>query len=377
MIQVAARHPEQLSYRPRSVDLPAAKRWVTAWTRKLAVFPGRTRMLGVGADVVLINAPAGIVPFGPGPPASEPVLGEAGLLDACPVGEGHEPIFIKDRGIHLYRWRQGAPPRRIWETPVTGWNVWAAGLDNGDVVLYRPQGGPASSLLRIVGAGSVLEVLDEKAQRIRWRRWEWPSAVLPSGDDLFVVPDRASSVMKLACSDGSVRWKQRIEGRGIREFQAHVASQLWLTTHDEELVALNDQTGVRTTSVKLEHVGVFSAVADEHGRLHVCNGGRYWVLDLRDGGKVLTGDVITTGGEHIRGVTFASMGMPTTDGRFILTDELGGVFVIAPGRPIRASLIFRARTSSPLLGCRVAHGMVYTLDEQGTLTALAPEGGAS
>jgi hypothetical protein len=376
MIHVAARHPTQLSYRPRSVELPAASAWRTAWTRKTAVFGGRTQILGIGADVVLTNVPTGIVPFGPAPPASEPVLGENGLIQACPVGEGHDVVLIDDLG-QLYHWKASAPPRPFWETHVTGRGVWAAGLDNGDVVLRRRQGGAASSLLRVVGAGTVLEIVEPQAKRTRWRRWQETSDVLPSRDDLFVVPDRRTSVMKLACSDGSVRWKQRIEGRGIRELQAHVDGQVWLTTYDEELIALNDQTGERTASVKLEHVGVFKAVADEHGRLHVCNGGRYWVLDLRDGGKVLTGDVITTGDEHIRGVTFASMGMPTTDGRFILTDELGGVFVIAPGRPIRASLIFRAPTSSPLLECRVAHGMVYTLDRQGTLTALAPEGGAS
>jgi hypothetical protein len=377
MSHVAARHPTQLSYRPRSVELPAAKRWVTAWTSQLTMVRGRTRILGMGDDVVLMNAPAGIVRFGPEPPASGAALVEAGLIDASPVGECQDVLLSEDRGGQLYRWKPGTEPRRIWEAPVPGLKLWASGLDSGDVVLHRPQGGPASSFLRTMGAGWALEVLDEKSQRIRWRHWEWPSAVLPSGDDLFVVPDRRTSVMKLAYSDGSVRWKQRVEGAAIGGFQAHVAGQVWVTTFDEELVGLDDQTGVKSASVKLEHVGVFNAVADEHGRLHVCNGGRYWVLDLRDGGKVLTGDVITTGDEHIRGVTFASMGMPTTDGRFILTDDQGGVFVIAPGRPIRASLIFRAPTSSPLVGCRVAHGMVYTLDRQGTLTALAPEGGAS
>jgi PQQ-like domain len=355
-----------LNFRPRTVELPDAPGpWRAAWSVKLAVMPGRSRLLDIEGGLALVNAPSGIVALGDGPPREERLLvGER--IAARPGVEGGALLF--DEAGNLYRWSPGEEPRKVWETDAP-WNQFEAiALNGGLLLLQRPQS--ASTLvggLRKLASKWVTELVEPDVG-VRWQHSGDLRGVLPWEDALLVVPSARRTVLCLRVTDGAQRWKKPVGGR-VSTLVAVVERKLWLTTYEGEVVAVDADTGDTEVRLRLPMVAVPAGVVDDLGRLHQCTGSSYTILDLAASGATVTSSPLPCDDDG-PSLVFGSSAIPTVDGRLVFFDRKGRVFAARADDGSALTLLWRSPT--PLLDCQAAKGMLFVLDREGALSALRP-----
>jgi len=365
MIDVVTARSDVLDFRARDVDLPDAPGpWRPVWSTRLDVSPGLSRLHAFGAGLALVDAPSGIVALGSEPPGAERVLAGERLY-ARPAVDG-VPVLVDSRGV-VHRWGACGAPERVWASNLPGTEVDAIGLAGGQLLLQHPHRGLLRSVFGAFGASGVTELVDPAGASVVWRRSGDRWGALPSEDGVFAILNKGRSVARLRVRDGGEAWRHSVGEPGIRELVALVAGRLWLSTYGGEILAVEAGTGAPAARLRLPRHAVPTGVVDERGYFHLCHGTRYTVLDLTAGGTQLATAELPAG----PGQAVASFAMPTGDGRLVFFDVKGGVFAARAGS--RDVALLRQPTS-PLLSCRVAHGLLYVLTREGELSALSPSG---
>jgi len=370
-----------LDFRVHTANLPdAAGPWRAMWSARVGVKPGQSRLLDIEGGPALTNAPTGIIALGDAPPGDERLL--AGLRVAARPGLEGGALLFDDAG-RLYRWSPGKEPRQVWETGTPPDKLEAVALKDELLLVQRPithagSGGtlavPGSKeeplLTRGLPPGAELWTTElvEPGVGVRWARDGDLRGMLPWNDTLLVIFAGRHAVGRLRVADGSTIWERAIGAR-VAALIAVVANRLWLRTYDGELIALDTETGVVETRVRVPLAAVPDGVVDEAGQLHLCTGASYTILDLAEGGATIASSLLPSGDEG-PSLVFGSAAIPTSDGRLIFFDRNGRIFASRAGDSRNLTLLWDP--PSPLLDCRAARGTLFILDGEGLLSALRP-----
>jgi hypothetical protein len=343
-----------LNFRPRDAALPEVTgEWRELWRASLAINPGPSRLLTVAGEAVLFNAPSGFIVLGDGPPAEARSL--PGLRVEARSSDDSRPLLFDETGI-VYRWSPGSTPRKVWGTGTAPQNLEVIGLSNDRLLVQRPAS-PG-------GDEWITEMVDTE-MGIMWQRPGDLRGVLPWNESLLAVPADRQSVVRLRLADGSTAWKCALEGRAAALI-AIVGEKLWLRTYEGRLIAVDVDSGKVSVRLSIPLAAVPEGVVDQQGRLHLCTGPSYTVIDLHDGAIVFTG--VLPAGDDAPSAVFGSLATPLRDGRLLFFDRFGRIYTVRAGD--RWTLIWQP--ASRLLGCCVARETVFMLNEQGELCALRP-----
>jgi hypothetical protein len=196
---------------------------------------------------------------------------------------------------------------------------------------------------------------------------------LPAGDSLFIAIGRGNTISRLRMSDGNTFWERKVEGGGASSLIAVVGNRLWLKTMEHEIVAVDVDKGEETARFRVPILKIPEGVVDEDGFFHVCAGRHYWVLNLRDRGRLLLDGPIEYR-EHKPSIVYGSSALYTRDRRLIYRDWHGGIFAARVGAITPATVLRppAADREFGLIGMAAAHGLLYVLTRQHELVALAP-----
>ena len=346
--------PHRLDFHPSAPELPDAPGpWRAAWTVSLAA-AGGTRIQMRGDALFLVNAPDGIVALTPDPPGNERTLaGEK--LHAYPAVED-TVVLVAEQGT-VYRWAPGTHPQRVWDTRLPYTQVSVEGLQGGSLTVYSP---------------GLLQLVDAAAGKVLWQRKGDVGQPLPHGDALYAkLPDKdGGDLICLGVSDGALRWQRRGAAHPAGLLFAALDGHVWVAVRDE-IRAFDADVGQEAARVRVASMPVLSGVADAQGRMHVCNGQRYAVLDLRALGREASNvSVRLAAGEEGHISVTSGRGMLVADGRLLFADRFGAVYAARAGDAVAQRL--RAPGDAHLLGWGVAHGQLYVLTRDGRLSALRP-----
>jgi hypothetical protein len=344
-----------LNFRPRDARLPDTHGpWREVWRASLTVKPGQSRLLNFAGTALLLNAPTGITTVGDGPPGNARLL--SGLRIEARPAEAAGPLLFDEAG-RLYQWSPGSNPRPVWDAATPPESLEAIGAGKERILIQRP-----------AGSGTWITEMIRPGAGVIWQRPGDLRGALPWNESVLATRADRHAVLRLRLTDGSPVWECPLEDRAA-SLIAVVNEKLWLRTYDGELIGLEVATGIIKARIRVPLAAVPEGVVDGRGRLHLCTGASYTILDLAADGAILSSEVrpaIDDGPSLV----FGSAAIPTTDGRLLFFDRHGRIYTIRAGEPQPPTLLWRS--AAPLLDCQVALQTLYILDREGQLSALRP-----
>lgn len=348
---------QSLSFTSRRVAL--GKELTVQWKVPWRVLPGRTRLLATGESALLAEGERGWFEISDATP--EPgTLAPWRHYDLCVADlsatTDADALVLESSG-DVFLWRASSSPQPVWKSEWPAAYTMVLGLSDGRLFAQCTAEGR-----RRMG------VVDTQSGRFAWSRKMIGNWVLPVQDQLFMEPDDTYDVLvALETANGKQRWKSKPVLGGINTVIGVVDDLLWVATRESALCALDTGSGSLRTEVKVKNNRVPLGKLDEHGRLHLCQGLNYQVLDLRDGGKVLsyTEFRLTEIGPS---TAPGNLAWVIRDGRLIFHDDRGRVWCFSPEAPAEPKLIWESKGG--VAGIAVAHERLLVLENAGCLLAL-------
>jgi hypothetical protein len=272
-----------------------------------------------------------------------------GILGSSYPGQ----LMAIDTSGMVYRLSPGRAPLPVWQTMHDPDDLGVNGLPGGWLL--------ASSV-----DACRTELIEEATGRIVWRSPVLLSPVMPVGEQLIGGESGESAsregLVSLDVRTGQERWRRPLT-MGV-EIVAAVGGVLWGTDWVEnQLLAFDVDSGRPVATVGLPRKSRLTGLLDQAGILHIVDECGWLVVDLRQG-RIAADVRFEASG---MGDVFRSRAVRSTDGRMILADNRGQIFVVDPAQAHRPELV---ATCPQIKGIGILAGRLIVLSFDGTLTAL-------
>jgi hypothetical protein len=334
------------------VDQPLDDPLTVVWQVPLSGFHTReTRLASVSGVAVLISPENGVLTPGAAPPDFGSDLWPVPVRIVGSAFPGQ--VMLVDQSGMVYRLAPGRTPVPVWRGNRHPDELAVVGLPGGRLL---------SSTFDEDWART--ELVDETSGRIVWTS---PVGLVPT----LVVGDQligggfgpVTKLMSLDAGTGEQRWR-RDDLRLRPDLVAVVGELLWSTDWiANELVAFDVRSGRSGARVPLPRRSRLTGVLDQAGHLHVVNEQGWTMVDLT-AARVVSDVRFDAPG---MGDVLANRAVRAADGRLVLADDRGQVFVVYPDRPDKPELV---ATCPQIQGIGTAAGQVIVMSYDGTLTAL-------
>lgn len=330
-------------------------RWKLPWR----VLPGRTRLLSTRHGALLADGERGWFEMSDATPQTGtlapwkhydlPVADLSAATDA-------DALVLESDGQVLF-WQAGSSPQAVWTSP------WPA----KDTVVLGLPGGRLFAQCTAEGQRQ-MGVVDAQSSRFIWSRKAIGNWVLPAQDLLFMELDDAYNVLvALKIASGKQKWKSKPVRAGLNTVIGVVDDLLWVATRESSLCAFDIGNGNLRTEIKVKNNRVPLGRLDQDGRLHLCQGLNYHVLDLRAGGKVLSYTEFRLS-EKGPSTAPGNLAWPLPDGRLVFHDDRGRIWCSSPESSAQPKLVWESQGG--IAGMTVAHEHLLALENAGCLLAL-------
>lgn len=336
-----------------AVDQPLDDTLDTVWQVRLDGDIVDTRLISVAGAAVLVSPVRGIVALGADPPDLPVAEGGPVLEYAGPSYPGQ--LLGMDASGAVYRITPGRPPVRVWQPDRRDSDWWVA-FDGWT-------GLPGGRLLASVveDTWSSTRLIEEAGRKVVWRTDRALAPELPLGDRL--IAGAGGDLVSLDAHTGEEVWR-RPRVLSALGMVGVVGGLVWITDSlKNELAAFQVDSGRPAATIPLPRKSRMTGLVDQAGRLHLGDEHGWLVVDLTR--ARLTADVRF---EHdgIGGV-YANRTLRSADGRLVLADDRGQVFVAHPGQP---QTLRHVATFPGIKNIGIATGRLIVLSRDGTLTAL-------
>lgn len=327
------------------------------WQLPLTGFYTRDARLDSVSGVAMLTSPVhGVLALGASPPNLRP---DADLwpVPVSVMGSSFPgQLMVMDESGIVYRLSPGRVPMPVWQCTYHPDDVGVLGL-------------PGGRLLVSSFDFSWTELIEEATKQTVWRR---PVALVPEmpvGDQLIggTGPVRGDLV-SLDVRTGMERWRRPMEpwrpGPSTSDVFAAVGGVLWAADRiSNQLVGFSVDSGREVATVVLPRASRLTGVLDQAGNLHIGDEHGWLVVELKQARVTVDVRFEASG---ISGV-YAKHTVRSADGRLVLADDQGQVFVVHPAQPHRPELV---ATCPQLRSIGIAAGRLIVLSYDGTLTAL-------
>lgn len=324
---------------PASTRPTAARALTQRWTVSVPFTIGHTRLCAWDGRAILVQPGEGLWAIGQDPSPESWPRWEADLSSVGP-GWRSDPMIVARDGAVLRCHADG----RV--TPVDrrthpGSELSAIGLpDHRALIKTYPARGSAS-----------FELYDTAT---RWTKSGAALHLLPHEHAIFWAHDRVVDCFDL--DSGDRLWTAATP---LRHIIGVVGSSLWIVPANAQLAAIDLITGRTTRTIAASNNRAVQGVLDDRGLFHSTTGLRYQMYDLSREG-VLAADHALEGSSTAGGALAAV----SEDGRLIVADDRGGLFVFDPAAPAPLTPVWRS--GNPIAAPVIANGLLYALT-QGTL----------
>jgi hypothetical protein len=334
------------------VDQSVGDPLTVVWQVPLSGFHTRdTRLDSVAGVAVLISPASGVLTPGAAPPDFDSDLWPVPVRVAGSASSGQ--MMVVDQSSMVYRLTPGRTPVPVWRADHHPDEVDVVGLPGGRLLSSSFDDSWAQT-----------QLVDEVSGRIVWTS---PLSLAPT----LVVGERligsgfgpVTGLMSLNTGTGEQQWRHD-EPWQRPDLVAVVGDMLWSTDSiRNELVAFDVQSGMSSATVTLPHRSRLTGVLDQEGHLHIIDEQGWTTVDLT------SASVVSDARFDIPGIgnLFANRAVRVADGRLVLADDRGQVFVVYPDRPGKPELV---ATCPQIQGIGTAAGRVIVMSYDGTLTAL-------
>jgi hypothetical protein len=337
-----------------AVDQPLDDTLNTVWQVRLDGDIVDTRLVSVAGAAVLVCPIHGIVALGADPPDLRVAEGRPVLEYAGPSYPGQ--LLAMDQSGAVYRVTPGRAPVRVWQRDDERDSDWWVAFDGWT-------GLPGGRLLASVveDTWSSTRLIEEADGKVLWRTDHALAPELPLGDRL--IAGAGGDLVSLDAHTGEEVWR-RPRVLSVLAMIGVVGDLVWITDSlRNRLAAFQVDSGRPAATVELPRKSRMTGLVDQAGRFHVGDEHGWLVVDLAR--ARLTADVRF---EHdgIGGV-YANRTLRSADGRLVLADDRGQVFVAHPGDP---HALRHVATFPGIKDIGIAAGRLIVLSRDGVLTAL-------
>jgi hypothetical protein len=336
-----------------AVDQPLDDPLTEAWQLSLTGWDIRAARLDrVSGVSMLTSSVDGVLALGAAPPDL--------LSDVC---RWHVPVQVVgpsypgqlmaiDKSGMVYRLSPGQAPTPVWRS-----TYHPDDLDGVD-------GLPGGRLL----VGSVdfgTEMVEESTGQTVWRSRIPVVPVMPVDDQLIGQAGPTSGdLVSLDVRTGAERWRQPRALWAASGIFAVVGGVLWATDSIHNQVAgFSVDSGRPVATVELPRKSRLTGLVDQAGNLHIGDERGWLIVDLSQA-RVAADVRFAAAG--IGGV-YAKRTVRSADGRLMLADDQGQIFMVHPTQPEKPRLVV---TCPAIKGIGISAGRLIVLSFDGTLTAL-------
>jgi hypothetical protein len=341
-----------------AVDQPLDATLDLVWQRPLAGHTPDTRLASVAGAAVLLSPVHGVVALGADPPDLAPAQDRGQILTHA--GSAYPgQLLVTDGPGTVYRLTPGQAPRPVWRNP----RAWEAfdGLD-----------GLPGGLLLAVTIGddwSSTQLIEEATGKVRWRSSEALSTEMLVGN--LLVGSARSDLVALDVRTGQEQWRRR-RVSPVLGMVGMVDGLVWIIdSMTKRLTAFRADSGHTAASITLPRETRMAAVLDQAGRLHLGDENGWIVVDLRQARVISDVHFVSPPGAPRIHTVYANRTRRSADGRLIVADDQGQIFVAHPERPDRPR---RVAELPAIRGIEIAAGRLIVLSHDGTLTAIGAPG---
>jgi hypothetical protein len=327
------------------------------WQVSLADFyTPETQLVSLSGVAMLTSPVHGVLTLGAGPPDLRSDAGRwPASLRIIGTSLSGQIMVMDDSGM-VYRYRPG-------QMPVPAWNSTYHPDDIEGVV-----GLPGGRLLveRFDDSWAETEMIDEATGRVAWRSPVLLVPVMPVGDQLIGsgFGDASRDLVSLDVQTGQERWRRRGAFVSSPNVITVVDGVLWATDRSsDDLLGFSVDSGRPVATIVLPRPTWQTGVLDQAGYLHLGDEHGWIVLDLAQ--PRVAGDIRFEPSGI--GKVYAGQTVRSADGRLVLADAQGQIFVVHPARPTRPELV---ATFPKKKAMEIGAGRLIVLSRDGTLTAL-------
>ncbi|MFF6981355.1 hypothetical protein ACFZAV_27515 [Streptomyces sp. NPDC008343] len=336
------------------VDQPLDATLAVVWQLPLTGFHTRgARLDSVSGAAMLTSPEHGVLALGAGPPDLRPDA-DRWPVPVRVIGSSYPgQLMAIDDSSMVYRLSPGREPMQVWRSTYHPDDVGVVGLPGGR--LLASSGHDSSSKVELVeeGTGQVV--------------WRSPILVpvMPVGDQLIGgAGPGGRDLVSLDVRTGVERWRRPRALELASDMVAVAGGVLWVADWvNNQLVGFGVDSGRPVTPVVLPRESRLTGALDQAGNLHIGDEHGWLVVDLVQ--ARVAADVRFEASDM--GGVYARRTVRSSDGRLVLADDRGQVFVAHPGQPQRSELV---ATCPQIQGIGIAAGRLIVLSYDGTLTAL-------
>ncbi|MCM2387503.1 PQQ-binding-like beta-propeller repeat protein [Streptomyces albipurpureus] len=336
------------------VDQPLDTSLTVKWQRSLADFDVLTARLHTVSGVAILTFPKhGMLSFGTNPPdmGADVRRWPVPTVHIAGTAYGGQLMVIDDWGT-VYRVSPDRAPVPGWRSGRHPEGVGVVGLPGG-LLLVSDTIEPAT------------EVVEEATGQTLWCAAVDLCPDMLVGDSVVGVEGPTSSeLISLDVRTGEVRWQRRGSILPPSSAIAVVAGVLWFDDPiHNRLVGFHVDTGRPAGTVVLPRESRLTGTLDQAGHLHIGDEHGWLIVDLAR--ARVRADVRFEASDM--GAVYASRTRRSADGRLVLADDRGQVFVVRPDRPRRPVCV---ATLPAIKGIGIAAGQLIVLSYDGTLSGL-------
>jgi hypothetical protein len=334
------------------VDQPLDTQLTVVWQMPLTGFHTREARLDAVSGVAMLTSPEhGVLALGAGPPD---LRSDAGRwpVPVRVIGSSYPgQMMAIDDSAMVYRLSPGRVPVPVWHSTYHPDDVGVVGLPGGRLL--------ASTF------DSWCELVDEATGQVVWRSPIDPTPVMPVGDQLIGGAGAVSDdLVSLDVHTGVQRWRRPGALLPPSDIIAVVGGVLWVTDSiSNQLVGFSVDSGRPAGTVVLPRTSRLTGLVDQAGMLHIGDEHGWLVVDLTQARVAADARFEASG----MGEVYAARTVRSAEGRLVLADDRGQVFVVHPAQPQKPTLV---ATCPQIQGIGIAAGRLIVLSYDGTLTAL-------
>lgn len=335
------------------LDQPVDDPLTVVWQVPLTGFHTRdTRLDSVSGVALLLSPATGVLTLGAAPPDFDSDLWPVPVQFAGSASSGQ--MMVVDQSSMVYRLAPGRTPVPVWRADNHPDDVSVVGLPRGRLLSSSFDG----------DSWARTELVDEVSGRIVWTSPVSLAPTLIVGEQLIGGGfGPVTCLMSLDAATGKKRWL-RDDLWGTPDLIAVVGDALWSADPvNNELASFEVQSGRSGATVPLPHESRLTGVLDQAGNLHIVDERGWTIVDLTSARVVFDARFDVPG----MGNVFARRAVRAADGRLVLADDRGQVFVVYPDRPDKPELV---ATCPQIQRIGLAAGRVIVMSFDGTLTAL-------
>ncbi|MFC4033350.1 hypothetical protein ACFO3J_17905 [Streptomyces polygonati] len=325
------------------------------WQAGLSGYHTReARLMDAGGAAWLVSSDRGVLTLGAGAPSLR-TDADWWPVPVRFVGSAHPGgLMLVDDDAGVYRLTPGQAPVPVWESAYAPDALGVTGLPGGRLLVDAFDD----------WSSSTMEMIDEVTGHIMWRSGV-VGPVMPVGDQLVgAAGEGGRDLVSLDLESGEERWRNPRALTMGGGFIAVVNGVLWIEdTLEERVRGFGVDSGRPVESIALPRPTRLTGVLDPGGRLHSADEHGWLVVDLARGRVDSDTRFENVGIDRV----LAARTVRSADGRLVLADTRGQIFVVHPAHPHRPEPV---TTCAQVAGIAITAGRVVVLSYDGTLTGI-------